>query len=129
MLDMINIRKEFNEKFIKLAKNRNVEILKEWGKIPFPEDTNLCSWINEPIKRGMRIQEAEEDETIVFDGFTYHGRGVNEDITELVLSIKNSPKFIAEIFNLYKLWFYSNISPKDMDNLLREFENKLNSFK
>lgn len=126
MSKIINKRNNFLSEFKKLLKDENLELLEEWGKIPFPEDTSMAAWYSKEKKKAMRIQENDEASKITFDAFTYHGRGEDDDITEVVLLLSNTDGYTKEIFEIYKTWFFTGITQNEMDDILEKYMKRIN---
>ena len=113
MIDMEYIRNNFLKEFRKLARDERINILDEWFPPPFPEDTIVTNWISEDLKRVMRIQEDDyrDDGDLGFNGFLAKA-GLDYEYDDLCIIAVASNEKVKEIFDLYKLWFIENISPK-----------------
>jgi len=125
MNKMEKIRNELKKRINILSENEKIKMLPEWFSPPFPSDSILTNWKDENAKRVMRLQEADEDEILEF-GYAIGKSGLNYEYDDLLIYTINSNDKSEVIFNIYKMWFIENKSPKEMEKILEEYEKKYN---
>jgi hypothetical protein len=127
MMDMRYIRDDFLKGFKKLARDKQINLLDEWFPPPFPEDTIVINWRSEDLKKVMRIQEDDygDDGTFQFNGFVAKS-GLDYEYDDLCVIAVASNEKVHDIFDLYRLWFVENVSPKEMEGILESYFGRLN---
>jgi len=108
-------------------KQRNLKTTNEWHLHIPPDDLLLVKWKSEPLKKVMRLQEADEDEVLQF-GYALGKSGLEFEYDDLLINTIDSHNKVNEIFSIYRLWFLENKSPQDLEKVLDDYYEKFNLF-
>ncbi len=118
------IRTEFKAKFSEIAGAENLPLIEEWFAPPWEEDNLVVSWISRPQKRVMRVQEADDGETLPF-GYAIGKAGAQREYDDVFVQVVSANQKANEILQLYKSWFIELLSPQQMDTVLQSYSDKL----
>jgi hypothetical protein len=122
-----SIRNNFKQRFQQIAERQNLKTTNEWHLHIPPDDLLLVKWKSEPLKKVMRLQEADEDEVLQF-GYALGKSGLEFEYDDLLINTIDSHNKVTEIFSIYRLWFLENQSPQDMEKVLDDYYEKFNLF-
>lgn len=128
MRDRDYIRKNFRLRFRQLATAEGIRVVDDRVLMylsPCSED--LASWISEDLKKTMSVQEDiyDDDGSFQFGGFVSK-TGLDYEYDDVCVTAVCSHEKVREIFALYQLWFLEDISPKEMDEILESYMQRLN---
>lgn len=127
MKQATSIRNSFKQRFQQIAERQNLKTTNEWHLHIPPDDLLLVKWKSEPLKKVMRLQEADEDEVLQF-GYALGKSGLEFEYDDLLINTIDSHNKVNEIFSIYRLWFLENQSPQDMEKVLDDYYEKFNLF-
>ena len=131
MRDREYIRKNFQSRFRKLATDKGIRVVDDWVLMypsPLNDDPVLANWISEGLKKTLRVQEDyyDDDGTFQLGGFVAK-TGLDYEYDNVCVIAVSSNEKVREIFELYKLWFIEDISPKEMERVLESYSELFNS--
>ncbi|GEM_PF-2699056 len=115
MKNLRDIKNNFYAQFNNLAQNR--------ATIPFVplalpfDDFLIAKWQSEPLKKILRLQEMEEDDTLGF-GYALGRAGLEWQYHDLLIITQFANEKVALAFEIYQLWFEQNKSPSEMEEIL-----------
>lgn len=126
--DFKYIEEDFKRRFEELTKKevpKASDVYEGVYKSPL-DDEFLLSWRSEGLMKVMRLQEAEEDQTLQFD-YAIGKSGIDYEFDDLLIVAINSNKKVEMIFEIYKLWFTENKLPEEIEEILVAYFKRLNS--
>jgi len=121
MRDLAKIRAAFDANLRALLASAAVPPVPTWFEPAFPDDPLVGAWIAEPARRSLRLQEADEDEPLIFTYAIGRG-GEHKDLDDLFLQIKSSDQRADLVLEIYRLWLHDGLPPERMDRLLTQIE-------
>ncbi len=113
-------RRSFAVRFDAWLAREALPRLPEWFTTPFPEDSNIASFLDQANARCMRVEEAEPGD-LELDHF-FADAADKSQRRELFLRTRNTHERVELIGQVYRWSFFERLSESELDERLTAME-------